>query len=212
MISGLQHFVFCRRQWALIHVEQQWQENVRTVEGDILHERVHDDTFSESRKNLYTVRGMRVHSPALGVSGACDLVEFTLNEQGVNLAGKEGKWMPYPVEFKRGESKATDADRLQLCCQAMCLEVMLCCAIPEGALFYGQTRRREKVLFTQELRDTVRAMLNEMHEYARRGYTPKVKTGAYCRACSLNELCLPVLSKKSSAAAYLREALERSEP
>lgn len=213
MISGLQHFVFCRRQWALIHIEEQWQENLRTVEGDILHERVHDETFAESRKNLLTMRGMRVRSPALGVSGACDLVEFISDDQGVTLAGREGKWKPYPVEFKRGESKeSTDADRLQLCCQAMCLEEMLCCAIPEGALFYGQTRRRENISFTEELRETVRAMLREMHEYARRGYTPKVKTGAHCRACSLKDICLPILSKNISADAYLREALERSDP
>lgn len=211
-ISGLQHFSFCRRQWALIHLEQQWAENLRTVEGDILHERAHDEGFSEKRGDMLTVRGLRVHSSSLGVSGSCDIVEFKADKNGVPLAAREGRWRPYPVEYKRGISKQTDADRLQLCCQAMCLEEMLCCEIPEGALFYGETRRRERVTFSGELRDEVCAMLTEMHDYQRRGYTPKVKTGPHCRACSLNELCLPKLCKNLSAESYIKTALEMEKP
>ncbi len=211
-LSGIQHFAFCRRQWALIHIEQQWAENRRTVEGDILHENAHDEGFSEKRGGILTVRGLRIQSPSLGVSGSCDVVEFTGDECGVGLDGREGLWRPYPVEYKRGCSKATDADRLQLCCQAMCLEEMLCCQVPEGAVFYGETRRRERVPLTDELRDNVRAMLCEMHEYQKRGYTPKVKTGQFCRACSLNELCLPKLCKNPSAKEYLMNALETEEP
>lgn len=207
-LSGIQHFSFCRRQWALIHLEQQWAENLRTVEGDLLHERAHDGGFSEKRGNVLAVRGLRVHAPCLGVSGSCDVVEFTADESGVPLAGREGRWRPYPVEYKRGASKQTDADRLQLCCQAMCLEEMLCCEIPEGALFYGETRRRERVELSCELRDEVRAMLMEMHDYQKRGYTPKVKTGAHCRACSLSGLCLPKLCKNPSAEAYIKSVLE----
>ena len=207
-ISGIQHFAFCRRQWALIHLEQQWRENLRTVEGGILHERAHDEGFAEKRKGLLTVRGMRIQSPTLGVSGSCDVVEFRADPSGVALAGREGRWTPYPVEYKRGSSKETDTDRLQLCAQAMCLEDMLCCDVPEGALYYGETRRRECVAFTAELRDTVRDMFAEMHEYRRRGYTPKVKTGSFCRACSLVELCLPKLCKGSSAMAYIQRELE----
>lgn len=207
-LSGIQHFSFCRRQWALIHLEQQWAENLRTVEGDILHERAHDESLAEKRGDILTVRGLRIQSPSLGVSGSCDVVEFLRDENGTELAGREGRWRPYPVEYKRGVSKETDADRLQLCCQALCLEEMLCCEIPEGALFYGETRRRERVALTDELRSEVRAMLAEMHEYQKRGYTPKVKPGPHCRACSLNELCLPKLCKNPSAKAYLQAALE----
>ena len=207
-LSGIQHFSFCRRQWALIHLEQQWAENLRTVEGDLLHERAHDESFAEKRGNTLTVRGLRIQSPNLGISGSCDVVEFLRDENGVSLAGREGRWRPYPVEYKRGTSKETDADRLQLCCQALCLEEILCCEIPEGALFYGETRRRECVELTDELRAEARAMLAEMHEYQKRGYTPKVKPGTHCRACSLNELCLPKLCKNPSAKAYLSAALE----
>lgn len=211
-LSGIQHFAFCRRQWALIHLEQQWAENLRTAEGDLLHERAHDESFSEKRGNTLTVRGLRVQSSALGVSGSCDIVEFQADQAGVPLAGYEGRWRPYPVEYKRGHSKSTDADRLQLCGQAMCLEEMLCCAVPEGALFYGETRRRECVKLTEELREEVRAMLTEMHAYQKRGCTPKVKTGAFCNACSLKAVCLPKLCKNRSAGAYLKDALEEDLP
>lgn len=204
-LSGIQHFSFCRRQWALIHVENQWADNLRTVEGQLMHERVHDEKQSEKRGDLLVVRSMRVSSRALGVSGTCDVVEFHRSEQGIPLVGHEGKWDPYPVEYKRGMPKSNDADRLQLCCQAMCLEEMLVVDITEGALFYGEPRRRELVRFDSVLRKSVSEQLREMHEYLRRGYTPKVKTGSFCRACSLNEICLPKLLKKQSVEEYIRE-------
>ena len=202
-LSGLQHFAFCRRQWALIHIEQQWQDNLRTVEGSILHERAHDGTIKERSWDKVTFRGLHVSSAELGISGSCDVVEFVRGEQGARLAGEEGLWRPYPVEYKRGGSKVGDADRLQLCAQAMCLEEMLGCAVPEGALFYGETRRRERVVLSGELREQVVGMLSKMHEYVRRGYTPKVKTGKRCSACSLKELCLPALCRVSSVRAYV---------
>lgn len=207
-LSGIQHFLFCRRQWALIHLEQQWAENLRTVEGTLMHERAHDEGFSERRGGVMTVRGMRIASPTLGVSGACDVVEFREDAQGTALAGYEGRWRPYPVEYKRGQAKEHDADRLQLCCQAMCLEEMLAVDVPEGSLFYGESKRRERVQLDKMLRDQVRDILQEMHSYASRGYTPKVKTGAFCRACSLNELCLPKLCRNLSVSEYLRRGLE----
>ena len=207
-LSGIQHFAFCRRQWALIHLEQQWAENLRTVEGDIIHERAHDENFSEKRRGVLTVRGLRVQSSTLGVSGSCDVVEFRADKGGVSLAGREGRWLPLPVEYKRGHSKETDADRLQLCCQAMCLEEMLCCDIPDGALFYGETRRRERVELSDSLRSSVCSTLAEMHELQKRGYTPKVKTGPHCRACSLAEICLPRLCRSFSAKAYIKAQLE----
>ena len=112
------------------------------------------------------------------------------------------------MEYKRGTAKTTDADRLQLCGQAMCLEEMLCCDIPEGALFYGQTRRREVVTFTEELRRSVQDNLAQMHDLYRRGRTPKVKPTKACQACSLKEICLPKLLKNRSAEAYLADAVK----
>lgn len=202
-LSGLQHFAFCRRQWALIHIEQQWSDNLLTVQGDIFHEKVHDNDSRETRGDMMITRGMSIHSSSLGVSGACDVVEFTRSEHGISLNGRNGLWQPYPIEYKRGSPKLTDADRLQLCAQGMCLEEMLCCDIPEGALFYGETRRREKVAFTAELREQVRSLLSEMHSLCKRKYTPKVKPDKRCNACSLNEICLPRMFRKKSVAEYL---------
>ena len=207
-LSGLQHFSFCRRQWALIHIEQQWAENIHTIDGDIFHERVHDADVREKRKDIITVRGLQVFSPELGVNGCCDCVEFRKDENGIKLAGEEGLWQPYPVEYKKGKSKANDADRLQLCAQGICLEYMLCCEVRNGAVFYGETRRRENVEFGDDLRASVKSMLKEMHEYQKRAYTPKVKPGRHCHACSLEAKCLPILCKNVNAKKYITDAIK----
>ena len=202
-LSGIQHFAFCRRQWALIHIENLWAENVRTVEGNILHERAHDDQLTESRGELLILRGLRVASESLGLNGACDVVEFRRDPGGIPLHGRQGLWLPYPVEYKRGKSKEDDCDRLQLCAQAMCLESMLACDIPEGSLFYGETRRRQRVSFTPELRDRVKRMAAEMREYCARRHTPSAKASKACKACSLKDLCLPKLTKCGPVGAYI---------
>lgn len=210
-LSGLQHFAFCRRQWALIHLEQLWADNLRTVEGELLHQKAHNADAAEKRGDLLVLRGLRVFSPTLGITGACDVVEFSASPTGVPLAGRTGLWQPYPVEYKRGTTKQTDADRLQLCAQALCLEEMLCCQIPAGALFYGQPRRREVVEFTPELRASVKDLLAQMRDLAQRGHTPKVKPGKFCNACSLKELCLPGLLRKTSARGYLQNRIREVE-
>lgn len=207
-LSGLQHFAFCRRQWALIHIEQQWKENSRTVDGRAMHQKAHDGAIREKRGQLLVTRNMSIHSPTLGISGSCDVVEFYRGTDGVSLPGQEGLWQPYPVEYKRGSPKITDADRLQLCAQAMCLETMLCCDIPEAAIFYGETRRREIVTLDAQLRAQVQDLLEQMHALYRRRHTPQVKPTKSCNACSLKELCLPKLMKNRSAAAYLAESME----
>ena len=209
-MSGIQHFAFCRRQWALIHLEQQWAENLRTTEGQLNHARCHDDTRTERRGDLLITRGMRVVSHQLRMSGNCDVVEFRACESGIPLQSTPGRWQPYPVEYKHGHAKETDADRLQLCAQAMALEEMLVCHIPEGALYYCETKRREVVPFTEALRSTTRQMADEMNQYFARGYTPKVKPGKHCNACSLKELCLPVLCQKADAKDYLRRYLDET--
>ena len=117
-LSGIQHFAFCRRQWALIHIENLWAENVRTVEGNILHERAHDEAFTELRGDILTVRGLRIASQPLELNGVCDVVEFHRDPNGIPLHGREGRWQPYPVEYKRGKPKEDDCDQLQLCAQA----------------------------------------------------------------------------------------------
>lgn len=207
-LSGLQHFAFCRRQWALIHIENQWAENERTVDGVLMHKKAHDRELEESRGDRLIKRGVSVYCAELGISGQCDVLEYYQSDTGIPLNGKEGLWQPYPVEYKRGSPKENSADALQLCAQAMCLETMLCCDIPEGALYYGEIRRREYVRLDQELRDQVRQMLIQMHSLYKRGYTPKVKPTKSCNACSLRELCLPKLLKSRSVSAYLKAAVE----
>ena len=207
MLSGLQHFLFCRRQWALIHIENLWVENIRTVDGTLMHERAHDAAFTEKRGNTIISRRMHIHSYPLGISGQCDVVEFHRSKDGISLHGWDGLWLPYPVEYKHGEPKENNCDAAQLCAQAMCLEEMLCCEIPQGALFYGKTKRRTVVAFSEALRTEVKAALKEMHALYRRGHTPQVKPTKSCNACSLKERCLPALMRKRSVRAYLEESL-----
>lgn len=208
MMSGIQHFSFCRRQWALIHLEQQWSENLRTVEGRLLHERCHNDSLREKRGDLLIVRGMRVVSHQLRLSGSCDIVEFHADPNGITLQQEPGLWRPVPVEYKHGASKTNNADRLQLCAQAMALEEMLVCDIPQGVLFYAEPHRREQVELTPELRQETQSIADEMNGYFSRGYTPKVKPGKHCNACSLKELCLPALYRRIDSAGYIQKHLK----
>ena len=209
-LSGIQHFAFCRRQWALIHVEGLWADNLRTVEGNLLHERAHDESLREVRGDRIIVRGVRLLSATLGISGQCDVLEFLRSDQGISVKGQSGQWQPYPVEYKRGEPKDLDADRFQLCGQAMCLEEMLCCNIPEGILFWGEKHRREPVALTEDLRQSVRNAFSEMHQDYDRGYTPKVKEKRGCASCSLRQICLPEITKIPSAHTYIEQKLHES--
>lgn len=209
MLSGIQHYVFCKRQWALIHVEQQWNENYQTTAGMLMHNRVHDESIVERRKNILTIRGLRIKSFSLGVSGQCDVVEFHKDPKGITLQNQEGTWRVVPVEYKRGSPKDGKEDEVQLCLQAMCMEEMFCTEIKEGFLFYGQNRRRTKVEFTVALREEIKHDLNEMHQMYERGYTPKVKMGKQCKACSLINLCLPKLQKQESVSDYIKKNIAR---
>ncbi|WP_289097799.1 CRISPR-associated protein Cas4 [uncultured Bifidobacterium sp.] len=203
-LSGIQHFAFCPRQWALIHIEQQWTENYLTMAGLLEHERAHDYQASEKRGDVLILRNLRVFSRGLGVSGDCDVVEFRADASGVSLAGREGLWRPYPVEYKHGKPKTNDADRMQLCAEAMCLEEMLACDIEEGALFYQRTKHRESVRFDDGLRGKVRKAYESMHNLMAKGYTPKAHKTKACNACSLKEVCLPELDRTESVSEYIR--------
>ena len=161
----------------------------------MMHKNAHDKGFRESRGNRIILRSLHVFSHTLGVSGQCDVVEFIRSDDGIPMDGREGLWQPYPVEYKRGSPNEQSGDALQLCCQAICLEEMLCCPIPEGALYFGEIRQRKVVPFSEELRQNVRDCLQEMHDLYRRGHTPQVKPTKSCKACSLNALCLPNMNK-----------------
>ena len=173
-LSGIQHFAFCRRQWGLAYIELQWQENVRTVEGKLMHERAHDASIAEKRGDLVISRAMPVKSRELGISGECDVVEFHRCEEGIPLAGREGLYQVIPVEYKRGSPKVTDVDMLQLTAQVLCLEEMLCCHISFGYLYYGETKHRKKIGISEELRQKTIGMFQEMHQYFCLLYTSAV--------------------------------------
>ncbi len=212
MLSGIQHFAFCRRQWALIHIERQWEENVLTFEGRVMHDKAHDPDFREKRKGLIIVRAMRVFSRTMGISGECDVVEFHQAEKGVTLQGTDGLYSVVPIEYKRGSPKLHDADELQLTAQAMCLEEMLMAQIEKGFLYYGETRHRTEVLFSPEMREKVKKFFEEMHLYYDRGYTPKVRIKPSCKQCSLYNLCVPQICEEISAEKYVKEMIEEDIP
>jgi len=199
-LSGLQHLLFCERQWGLIHIEQQWEENRLTAEGRILHDRVHD-AGTEARVDLVTARGLSVRSLRLGLTG-----------QGARLAGREGWWRPFPVEYKRGRPKADACDEVQLCAQGICLEEMLGVEIPSGALFYGAERRRKGIDFSGSLRAQTEELARRMHQlYAARA-TPPAVYSKKCERCSLIGRCLPAaVSKRDAVKRYLSRALRDEE-
>ena len=207
MISGIQHFEFCPRQWALIHIEQQWEENVKTIQGNELHKKADQPFLKEKRSGTIISRAMPVHSHELKITGVCDVVEFIRDENGINLNKYEGKYRVQPVEYKRGAPKKHDADILQLVAQAICLEEMLVCEIKEGFLYYNEIKRREKIIITPELRETLRLKIDRMQELYARKHTPKVKTGNWCRNCSLQNVCLPKLMNTESAKRYIEKRL-----
>lgn len=207
MLSGIQHFVFCKRQWALIHVEQEWAENVLTVEGNALHEKADDPFIREKRGNTIFVRALPVHSSSLGISGICDMVEFTRDENGVPLDKEEGLYSVKPIEYKKGKPKKHDADIFQLATQSLCLEEMLGTVIEEAALYYHEIKRREPVPITDDLRKRTKEMIKEMHHYYGRKHTPRVKTGKHCLRCSLRDICLPEMLEKEKVSAYMNRVL-----
>lgn len=207
-ISALQHFVFCERQCALIHVEQAWNENRLTAEGRILHEHVHE-ADNESRGAVYIARGLRLRSLRLGLVGIADVVEFhktPSNDNAVALPSRRGWWRPFPIEHKRGKPKSDYCDEVQLCAQALCLEEMLGCRIGGGALFYGRIRRRQEVAFTDLLRAETENAACRVHALIDTGKTPSAAYTKKCRQCSLMDICMPGGEKrKQSVRAYLRE-------
>ncbi len=184
-LSGLQHLAFCPRQWALIHLEQSWAENRLTAEGRLLHERA-DLPGQVRRRELRTVRGLPLESRRLKLTGRADVVEFRPE--------------PFPVEYKRGKRKPIDCDLVQLCAQALCLEEMLGQPVPQGAIFYGEPRRRIDVGFTPELRGRTESLAAELHRLYRVGATPPAQPGPHCRSCSLVDICLPQATASEAVA------------
>ena len=179
-LSALQHYAYCRRQWGLIFLEQQWAENAHTAEGQVFHQTAHHGPEAELRGDTLILRGLL--------------------------------WLPYPVEYKKGSDKTQEADEVQLCAQALCLEEMLCCAIPEGSLFYGEPRRRTRVALDESLRARTLSLLVELLENQARGHTPSVRAHKGCNACSLKDVCVPRLIRTGSVRAYMHARIAEDSP
>jgi CRISPR-associated exonuclease Cas4 len=208
MLSALQHLAFCERQCCLIHIEQAWSENRLTAEGRILHERVHEQE-TESRDNVLIVRGLKLRSFRLGLSGIADVVEFHKTEidAGIQLPDRKGFWRVYPVEYKRGKPKKDGCDEVQLCGQAICLEEMTGAKIETGALYYGSQHKRQEVVFIEELRNKTIAIAEKLHELISNMATPKAVYQKKCENCSLIDACMPEAGKGKSVEKYLEEVL-----
>lgn len=215
MLSGIQHMAFCERQWALIHIEKQWHENVRTVEGRQIHEKVDDPEFFESRGDILISRSIPIISHKLGLYGVADMVQFhrtNRKEEGILIENRVGRWIPVPIEYKRGRPKDDAVDDVQLCAQAIALEEMLHVSISRGYIYYAQTRHRIEVKLDEKLRAFVQELALKMHDMFQSGITPNAVYKKHCKNCSLYEVCMPkITSREKDVARYIQKFIEMGE-
>ncbi|MDD4589426.1 MAG: CRISPR-associated protein Cas4 [Parabacteroides sp.] len=210
MLSGIQHYMFCPRQWALVHIEQQWLDNKLTVEGELLHKNVDDPFYRQKNGNALTLRSVPIASKKLGLYGLTDAVELIPSmaaENSITHTNYPGYWKPFPIEYKRGHSKPDKYDEVQLAAQVICLEEMYQIKIDSAALYYNEIRHREYIFITSLLRDLTYKCASEMHEIYKSGITPKAINKPCCKNCSLADLCLPELNSCQPASIYLNKNL-----
>lgn len=215
MLSGIQHFCFCPRQWALIHIEQAWAENRLTVEGEWLHQRVDDPMLMIKRRDTVSLRSVQLVSRRLGLYGVSDVVQMDrsqTNDNAIVHPSYQGFWQLTPVEYKRGKPKKDERDEVQLCAQAMCLEEMYGINISHGFLYYGETRHRELIELGHELRAKVIELSEQMHTLFREARTPLAEYKSHCKSCSLVDICLPKsFTKPKSVSRYLMQLTDDEE-
>ncbi len=207
-ISGLQHLAFCPRQCALIHLDKTWAENALSAEGRLFHEKVHEGPDEKSKERVI-FRSLRLTSYFYGLTGFADVVELTPSEKGIPLSGRKGLWMPIPIEYKRGKPKSGNEDKIQLCAQTFCLEESWNIDISEGFLFYGKTRHREPVTFSEALRAETENRIQDFRNLISEGKLPPAKKQKQCRSCSMQDICQPQSPK--SALRYISKMLEEEE-
>lgn len=212
-LSGIQHFYYCKRQWALIHIEHQWAENARTFGGKLMHEKADDPFFTESRGHYLISRSLPLCSHRLCIQGIADVVEFhKTKENGITIQGRSGHWQPMPVEYKYGQPKEDEVDIMQLTAQTLCLEEMFQINISRGYLYYGKIRQRISIEFTEQRRLLVERLCEEMRQMLREGRTPSAEYKKSCKNCSLYGICLPQLAKRRrTLKTYLKKAIADTE-
>lgn len=209
LLSGIQHIDFCERQWALIHIEKQWQENILTIEGQHLHEKADNPDIVEKRKDLIIARAVPLASYELGLYGVADVIEFTKTgefDNAVKIPKRAGMWKPKIIEYKRGKPKNIDCDKVQVTAQSLCLEEMYGILIQDAEIYYGQIKHREKFVLDENLRNHTKNLAHKMHKLYESGITPKAEYKSYCKSCSLMELCMPKILNKQ-ATNYLKRAI-----
>ena len=208
MLSGIQHYMFCPRQWGLIHMEQLWDDNRLTVEGTLLHKRVDDPFYREKNGGTITLRRVALASKQLGLYGYSDAIELHAADTDNSITNDRypGRWTPYPVEYKHGHHKKNPCDEVQLAAQVMCLEEMYDISLDRAALFYWETEQREEVLIDKSLRQLVVNISKAMHEMMQKRALPPAEPANRCKSCSLKDICLPDVSLKN-AKTYLKRNL-----
>jgi CRISPR-associated exonuclease Cas4 len=207
MLSGIQHFAFCKRQWALIHIEQLWDENKLTMEGNIMHSIVDNPLYTRKENDIVTLRSVSLVSYKLGLYGISDVVELHKTDSKENAIlhpRYNGYWNPYPVEYKRGKIKPDKRDEVQLAAQVICIEEMYNIIITHGWLYYGEQKHRERIQITDDLRKITQELADEMHNIYRQQTLPKPIIESHCKRCSLANLCMPNIPK-SSVNNYLKD-------
>jgi CRISPR-associated exonuclease Cas4 len=201
MLSGIQHFMFCPRQWALIHIEQLWEENKLTVEGQLLHTNVDNPSYRQKNGDTITLRSVAIASKKLGLYGFTDAVELiptSDKDKGIKHNKYPGLWKPFPIEYKRGKPKTSMADEVQLAAQVMCLEEMYEITIDYGAIFYGEIKHRSVIHVSEDLRLLTMRLAKEMHKIYKEGALPKAEKSSCCGKCSLTDICMPKKKKQNN--------------
>ena len=207
MLSGIQHYMFCPRKWSLIHLSQEWEDNRLTVEGQLLHENVDNPFYRQKNGDTITLRSVHIASRELGLYGIADAIELLPADSAENAITHNkypGFWYPFPVEYKRGHHKPDECDEVQLAAQVICLEEMYGIHIEYGAMFYGETRRREVIHINEQLRKLTFECASAMHDSWNRRDIAKAKKTARCKKCSLVDICLPQLEQQSKVSDYLK--------
>ena len=211
MLSGIQHYMFCPRQWALIHIEQQWADNRLTAEGEMLHKNVDNPNYRQKNGDTITLRAVHVASHMLGLYGICDAIELIpsdTKDNAITHPRYTGYWKPYPIEYKRGHRKPDECDEVQLAAQVICLEEMYGIHIAEAALFYNETRHRISVTIDDQLRQLTSDLSTAMHKAFEKGITPLAVDRQGCKKCSLFDICIPELTQKNNVSQYLKKSFD----
>jgi len=210
MLSGIQHYMFCPRQWALIHIGQHWEENRLTAEGRLLHKNVDNPSYRQKNGDVVTLRSVPISSNTLGLYGYSDAIELIHSEDDTNCIVHlkyPGFWRPCPVEYKRGRAKPDARDKVQRAAQAICLEEQYEIRIDEAFLYYAETNRRESVSIDAELRNQTQQCADEMHKVFKSGVIPKAEKKRGCLNCSLFDVCIPEMESRPKVNHYLKKYL-----